>query len=968
MAPSPSGRYVSHPVITGQLELSSKGPEIQVQYTARRLLDKFTILRIEFLDLVSTMSNKSYTSSAFSASPLFPQSHPSNTRGSGRGGRGGGRGTNQQQRGGRTSGRGGRGSYYHHQGTTFKPNVSIWKNLILYAIADNAILDKDRKQEPSSTQYPTYPKEVLPTAEVPLLLVGLLNVGGKSQLATDFNEGKFTSEVTIVCEEQQTTVTKLGVATYRLYSKEQAAGPQVVDHYKNTVFAVLSIDSPKRTTNVPLQLLSAKLQRGIPVAEVPPTFKLGGKGGEHLTHVGTIIASDTVNTVLGQAVIQSVLVNRAETAKLAESTLVVPTHTVKGFHTYALVGDYDVKVMNTVSSTLLNTLDAHFPAKFEIGAYPSAASYVPNDVKAGYYSNGLSALGLGYFSTKTSPADIEFTSFIDSKVCLRSEMETWLIDIHGHVTSKLMFLYGLGEITTNPSDGVLLTVNNINFKTAQQAAELSITFPRGYKSKGCLHFTLEEEGWQQFRYKVGPADNQIPQMSLAFVRPEGKEFPANHPLTQCKPSSTIIGAPFTDFNVASECQRVTAYSFTRDPSTLPTKEKAREIRGTHLHSLTAVLSQSVRQGGQLPDAPPYYEEPVVQITEQFAEHNEFEEAELAEIILLNQQTNSAAWSMPDTPVEVFNTPQEEIRNLRNRNLLLQQDAASLEMKYKVRGTALEQLKTSHAMQLQSLTQQAQEATDKVVLLEARVVSLQTEIDALKENEVTLNECLISAKAAYDSVQAANQQMRSKVPRTPQAGNIEEDGEMHYTLMRVVKDWPTPIKGIRDASANLALAWKGTILPPQPIPITPENSTAYAKATKGLVDLINTRPNLSPAAIDSVEKFATAWAIYLKSQGLLITPYTEQITKRSRTGTNYLYCRYLPLTEMCRPGGECVWGRGTPIHANGGLLGHSRQSGGLFRHSGQPDQMNTARHLASDVKEGTSYVRKKEGIQQHDPQG
>ena len=57
-------------------------------------------------------------------------------------------------------------------------------------------------------------------------------------------------------------------------------------------------------------------------------------------------------------------------------------------------------------------------------------------------------------------------------------------------------------------------------------------------------------------------------------------------------------------------------------------------------------------------------------------------------------------------------------------------------------------------------------------------------------------------------------------------------------------------------------------------------------TKGLVDLINTRPKLSPAAVDSVEKFATAWAIFLKSQGLIITPYMEQINKRLRTGTNY----------------------------------------------------------------------------------
>ena len=57
-------------------------------------------------------------------------------------------------------------------------------------------------------------------------------------------------------------------------------------------------------------------------------------------------------------------------------------------------------------------------------------------------------------------------------------------------------------------------------------------------------------------------------------------------------------------------------------------------------------------------------------------------------------------------------------------------------------------------------------------------------------------------------------------------------------------------------------------------------------TKGLVDLINTRPKLSPAAVDSVEKFATAWAIYLQSQGLIITPYMEQINKRLRTGTNY----------------------------------------------------------------------------------
>ena len=71
--------------------------------------------------------------------------------------------------------------------------------------------------------------------------------------------------------------------------------------------------------------------------------------------------------------------------------------------------------------------------------------------------------------------------------------------------------------------------------------------------------------------------------------------------------------------------------------------------------------------------------------------------------------------------------------------------------------------------------------------------------------------------------------------------------------------------------------------------------------------------------------------------------------------------------MCRHGGECICERVTPIHANGGLLRHSGQPGGLFRHSGQPGQMNTARHLASEVKESTSYVRKKEGIQQDDPQ-
>ena len=188
-------------------------------------------------------------------------------------------------------------------------------------------------------------------------------------------------------------------------------------------------------------------------------------------------------------------------------------------------------------------------------------------------------------------------------------METWLIDVYAHIPSKTLFAYGLGESTTTPTAGLLLTVNSVHCKTPQQAYEATVTCPKGYVSGGCLKLLPEKEGWQILHYKVGPVANMLEQDALTLVRCKGGSCPANLPLMFSRGGTTLVGAPFTDFSVATAAQVTTAMAYTRDPATLPSKEEARVLRGTHIQALTSVLEQVVRHGGILPTPPPYYEEP-----------------------------------------------------------------------------------------------------------------------------------------------------------------------------------------------------------------------------------------------------------------------------------------------------------------------------------------------------------------------
>ena len=204
--------------------------------------------------------------------------------------------------------------------------------------------------------------------------------------------------------------------------------------------------------------------------------------------------------------------------------------------------------------------------------------------------------------------------------------------------------------------------------------------------------------------------------------------------------TTLVGAPFTDFSVATAAQVTTAMAYTRDLATLPSKEESRVLRGTHIQALTSVLEQVVRHGGILFTPPPYYEEPAP-MQDFILTEADVEESTLAEIRLMNQQANPTSWSTLPTSEKRFSTAEEEIRHLRNEHIALQQDKANLESAHTVRNTVIEQLKTTHATSLSVVTQQANESADQVVRLEARVAALDKEVQSLQESpQLLVNAC------------------------------------------------------------------------------------------------------------------------------------------------------------------------------------------------------------------------------------